>query len=263
MGGGDDEQRSRRTLYVANVVRVKYDSPMATVRPPRSTRDRPAKAPLSERAVLDAALALSRREGLDAVTMRRVAAELDTGAASLYVYVRNRDELVTAMGDRVMTAIELEPADPARWREQLQSLLVRMLDVLRAHPGLAAATLATVPATDPPFDLMEHLIGLLLAGGIGRQDAAWGIDALSLLTTGTAIESDVRADRRGDHPQEMEEMVRGLRDRFASMSPERFPHTVALAEEMTTGDGDERFAFAVDALVEGMLARAARGGGSP
>jgi hypothetical protein len=49
----------------------------------RSTRDRPAKAPLSEGAVIEAALAILKSEGLAAVTMRRVAAALDTGAASL------------------------------------------------------------------------------------------------------------------------------------------------------------------------------------
>src|ERR1700743_968491 len=50
----------------------------------RSTRDRPAKAPLSEAAIVDAALAIARTDGLAAVTMRRVAAELDTGAAPPY-----------------------------------------------------------------------------------------------------------------------------------------------------------------------------------
>ena len=78
----------------------------------RSTRDRPAKAPLSEAAIVDAALAVARADGLAAVTMRRVAAELDTGAASLYVYVRNRDELLHAMLDRVAGEVPLVEAGP-------------------------------------------------------------------------------------------------------------------------------------------------------
>ena len=60
----------------------------------RSTRDRPAKAPLSEDAVVDAALAILKSDGLEAVTMRRVAAAVDTGAASLYVYVSGREGLL-------------------------------------------------------------------------------------------------------------------------------------------------------------------------
>ena len=89
----------------------------------RSTRDRPAKPPLSEDVILDTALRMLREEGLDAVTMRRLATELDTGPASLYVYIRNRDELLNALLDRISGMVELEEPDPARWREQVHRLV--------------------------------------------------------------------------------------------------------------------------------------------
>src|SRR6202522_4303632 len=108
----------------------------------RSTRDRPAKAPLSTDAVVDAALAIQKSDGLEAVTMRRVAAALDTGAASLYVYVVGREGLLRAMLDRVVAAVELEPPDPSQWRSQLHSVLMRVRRALVAHPGIAAMTLA-------------------------------------------------------------------------------------------------------------------------
>jgi AcrR family transcriptional regulator len=232
---------------------------MGTPTHSRSTRDRPAKAPLSRVAVVDAALDVCHREGLDAVTMRRVATELDTGAASLYVYVRNRDELVGAMGDRAVSVLDLEAPDPDRWREQLHELLGRILRAFAEYPGLAASTLATLPATDAPFVLIENLLGLLLAGGIGRQDAAWGCDILSLITTATAIENDVRRDRGPSMTGlAMADFVEDLRGRFLALPADRFPLVVATADEMVTGDGDDRFRFAVDALLDGMVARAAR-----
>src|ERR1700677_1702604 len=132
----------------------------------RSTRDRPAKAPLSEEAVVDAALTVLKSDGLEAVTMRRVAAALDTGAASLYVYVRGREGLLQAMLARVMSTIELEPPDPSRWRAQLGSLLRRMHQTLVDHPGIAAMTLAGPPTTGAVLRLTENLLGTLLAGGI-------------------------------------------------------------------------------------------------
>jgi AcrR family transcriptional regulator len=221
----------------------------------RSTRDRPAKAPLSRGAVIDAALEVCRAEGLDAVTMRRVATELDTGAASLYVYVRNREELVREMGDRVVASIELESPAPARWREQLHRLLGRMLASLQSYPGLAASSLAEVPSTEGPFLIVENLLGLLLAGGIGRQDAAWGCDILSLITTATAIENDVRRDRGQMTQDDFSGFVRDMRARFAGLPVDRFPLTVASAEEMVTGDSRDRFRFAIDALLDGMVAR--------
>src|SRR6202042_1509479 len=92
----------------------------------RSTRDRPAKPPLSVEAVVDAALAILQSDGLEAVTMRRVATALDTGPSTLYVYVHGREGLHQAMLDRVIATVELEPPDPARWRAQLHTLLDRM-----------------------------------------------------------------------------------------------------------------------------------------
>lgn len=224
----------------------------------RSTRDRPAKPPLSREAVIDAALEVCRAEGLDAVTMRRVATELDTGAASLYVYIRNRDELIGAMSDQVAAAIELEPPDPARWRDQLHRLLGRMLEALQTYPGLAASTLATIPSSDPPFDFMENLLGLLLAGGVVPQDAAWGCDILALITTATAIENDVRRDRGDLSEVDVAGMVHDLHTRFSSLPADRFPLTVAFATNMVTGSGQDRFRFAIDAMLDGMVARAAR-----
>src|SRR5580692_9841616 len=103
----------------------------------RSTRDRPAKAPLSVDAIVDAALSILKSDGLEAVTMRRVATALDTGPASLYVYVSGREGLLQAMLDRVVATVELEVPDPSRWRTQLHSLLARVHRALVAHPGIA------------------------------------------------------------------------------------------------------------------------------
>ena len=224
----------------------------------RSTRDRPAKAPLSEDAVVDAALAILKSEGLQAVTMRRVAAALDTGAMSLYVYVSGREGLLQAMLDRVTAMIELEAPDPSRWRPQLHSLLARTHRALVDHPGIAAMTLADPPTTDAVLLLTENMLGILLAGGLDPQDAAWGCDILVSLVTAAAREEDARhaAGRSGDDDR------RGgagdLYATFAGLPPGRFPLITAHAAQMAAGDGGERFRFAIDVVIDGMLARAAR-----
>jgi AcrR family transcriptional regulator len=223
----------------------------------RSTRDRPAKAPLSEDAVVDAALAILQSEGLEAVTMRRVALALDTGAASLYVYVSGRDGLLQAMLDRVAGTIELESPDPSRWRAQVHSLLQRMYQALVAHPGIAALTLADPPTTEAVLHVTENLFGILLAGGIDAQDAAWACDLFVLLVTGVASEEDVRrARRRSD--DDLREQVDELYKTFAGLPSDRFPLLAAHAAQMVAGDGDERFRFAIDVVVDGVVARAAR-----
>jgi AcrR family transcriptional regulator len=195
----------------------------------RSTRDRPAKTPLSEDAVVDAALAILKSEGLEAVTMRRVAAALDTGAASLYVYVSGREGLLHAMQDRITAAIELEPPDP----------------------GIAATAMADPPTTEAALLLTENLLGILLAGSLDPQDAAWGADIFALLVTYAAIEDDVRP--AGHH-----ELAAELYTTFAGLPPDRFPLIAAHAAQLVAGDSDERFRFAIDVVLDGMLARAGR-----
>jgi AcrR family transcriptional regulator len=224
----------------------------------RSTRDRPAKAPLSEDAIVDAALAILQSDGLEAVTMRRVAAALDTGAASLYVYVSGREGLLQAMLDRVTAAIELEAPDPSRWRAQLHSLLERMHQALVTHPGIAALTLEDPPTTEVVLRLTENLLGILLAGGLDPQDAVWACDIFVLLVTAVASEDDVRRARGRSDDDHRREQVDEIYKTFAGLPPDRFPLISAYAAQMVAGDHDERFRFAIDVVVDGVLARAAR-----
>ncbi len=217
----------------------------------RSTRDRPAKAPLSQDVVVEAALAILTGEGLEAVTMRRVAAALDTGPASLYVYVSGREGLLQAMQDRVIATIELEPPDPSRWRAQLHALLGRMHQALVAHPGIAATAMAHPPTTEAALGLLENLLGTLLAGGLDPQDAAWSADVFAGLATYAAIEDGAR---RADG----QELAGELYKNFTGLPPDRFPLITAHAAQLTAGGSEERFRYAVDVVLDGMLARAAR-----
>jgi AcrR family transcriptional regulator len=223
----------------------------------RSIRTRPAKAPLSEAAIVDAALAVAKADGVGAVTMRRVAAELDTGAASLYVYVRNRDELLRAMLDRVAGSVPLVDPDPKRWRDQMFDLLNNFREALEAHPGLAAVLMPGEPSvTDSALASIENLLGLLVAGGIPPQDAAWACDILMLIVTATASEADLRRDAGQAFDADFVERMGAS---FAALPTEQYPNLVGHAAELVAGDGGDRFRFAIDTFLDGLVARSARG----
>lgn len=221
---------------------------------PRSTRDRPAKPPLSEDLILDTALRVLRAEGLDAVTMRRLATELDTGPASLYVYIRNREELLNALLDRLGGMVALEEPDPARWREQVHRLVADFLHVLEAHRGIARVAIANIPTGENAMRVAENMLSLLLAGGITPQDAAWACDILPLITTSTAVET-ATYEERGAEPDSVGQELAVF---FQALSPEKYPQLTRYAAELTSGDGDMRFHFAVDAFLDGLVARAQR-----
>jgi AcrR family transcriptional regulator len=222
--------------------------------PARSTRARPAKAPLSADVILDTALRVLREEGLDAVTMRRLATELDTGPASLYVYIRNRDELLNALLDRISGMVELEEPDPARWREQVHRLVEAILKVMEDHRGIARVSIANVPTGENSLLVADNLMGLLMAGGVTPRDAAWACDILPLLTVASAVETATYQER-GDEPDDVAGKLEAV---FRRLSPDRFPNLMRHSAELVSGDGDERFRYAIDVFLDGLVARAQR-----
>src|ERR1700756_699591 len=97
---------------------------MTAKREPISRRDRPAKPALSRRWIVDTAVRIMRAEGLGKVTMRRLAQELETGPASLYVYIANTAELHAAVLDSLLGEVDLTGRDGGEdWREQLRAVM--------------------------------------------------------------------------------------------------------------------------------------------
>jgi AcrR family transcriptional regulator len=220
---------------------------------PRSRRDRPAKAALSREAIVDAALAIVRDEGLEALTMRRLAQALDTGPASLYVYVANRDELWDLLFDAAIGTVTTERTDPARWRDQLHGLASRMVEMMAVrYPGLARLAMARIPTGDNAIRVTESMLSLLKAGGVGDQAAAYAGDLISMYITAVAYEQSLYAVLYADPEHETREIER-LAERFATLSPERYPTMAALRDELTRGDGEERFALGIDVLINGLM----------
>ena len=217
----------------------------------RSTRDRPAKTPLSIEAVIEAGLRILRAEGIDAVTMRRVAAELDTGPASLYVYVKNRQDLLNQMFDAVIGEVEPkgEP-DAARWRAQLEELLTRMRDAMDRYPGIARVPLANIPTGPNATRGADHVLGILRAGGVDPQRAAWFVDVVFLYVNAAAFETSIYVEE-GTGPEDQDEM----QEAFRKLDPEQYPNMAALATELTSGTGDERFAFGLRLMIDGLGGR--------
>jgi AcrR family transcriptional regulator len=227
--------------------------------PPRSRRDRPAKPALSRDAIVEAGLEIVREEGIDALTMRRLAQALDTGPASLYVYVANRGELWELLFDAAIAAVETEPTDPERWREQLHALAARIVDVMAVrYPGIAKLAMTHIPSGENAMRITESMLSLLKAGGVSDQAAAYAADLLSTYVNAIAYEHSTYRDVHEDPEHELHEVAR-LAERFGTLSAERYPTLAALGPKMTYGDGDERFALGLDVLINGLLATPAEG----
>ena len=243
-------------------------SRMSSPPAPRSRRERPAKPPLSRDAIVAAALEIARKEGVEAVTMRRIAQALDTGPASLYVYVADRDELHALLFDAAIGTIEIEPVDPARWREQLKELARRMVKMMvEDFPGIALLAMTHIPTGENALRGVESLLSLLKAGGASDEAAAYAGDLLSLYVTAIAYEQSLYRKLYSDPHHEAREVER-LAERFGDLNPDRYATVAALGPAMTRGDGDERFELGLDVIINGLLAtptegRLTRGPGAP
>ena len=109
---------------------------------PRSRRERPAKPALTYDGIVATAVRLMKDEGLHRVTMRRLAQELDTGPASLYVYVANTAELHAAILEDLLGTVDLRPVRrKGDWRDRLVAVLHSYTRVLFEHPTLAQSAL--------------------------------------------------------------------------------------------------------------------------
>ncbi|MEV0702033.1 TetR/AcrR family transcriptional regulator [Saccharopolyspora sp. NPDC050389] len=220
----------------------------------RAARDRPAKRPLSLELIVRTALELLDSEGLDAVSMRKVAQRLGTGAASLYAYVRNKDELHELMLDLVIGEMRVPELDPEKWQETLKDLIRQQVQVLTAHPGIAQVVMRTpAPAGPNALDVSEAMMAILSSAGLSDRVVAFSVDILALFATAVAME---RSADFGLSDAERGERMKMVGQYFAELPAQRFPTIVALLPALMSGDEDERFEFGLDLLVQGIAAHA-------
>jgi AcrR family transcriptional regulator len=220
----------------------------------RAARNRPAKQPLSLELIVRTALDLLDSEGLDAVSMRKVAQRLGTGAASLYAYVHNKDELHELMLDLVIGEIEVPKLDPGKWQEQIKDVVRQQVEVLTAHPGIAQVVVRTPAPTGPnALVIAEAMMAILRSAGLSDRVVAFAVDILALFGTAVAME---RSADFGLSDAERVERMQMVQRYFSELPAERFPTTVSLLPALMSGDDDERFEFGLDLLVQGIAAHA-------
>jgi AcrR family transcriptional regulator len=160
-------------------------------------RSRGAKAILTRDAIAKAALEALASGGPMGLTMRKVAALLDTGPSSLYAHVKNLEDLQGLVLDEMTATIALTPAASESGPvEPVVTLMQSFATALRQHPGTAAIALTTPPVGAGFLDFAEAFAITLHALGIGPAETMGAFDKLVLLVTATVAEQEAnyRAD---------------------------------------------------------------------
>lgn len=181
--------------------------------------------------------------------MRRVAHTLETGPASLYAHVVNKEDLDDLLIGRLCANIELPEPNPLIWREQITSVCTQIRDQYLRYPGISRSALAVFPTNVETLRVSEGMLAIVLAGGVPPRAAAWAIDAVLLYINAFCLEESLRAkhvDREG-WTVRRDDVMR----RFAAL-PDTFSLTKRYAEELTSGTAADRFAFSLDLILDGL-----------
>ena len=174
-------------------------------REPVSRRGQAIRPALSRAVIVEAALRIADSESLDAVTMRRVAATLDTSASALYVYIQGREDLLDAMFDYVMAAVAQAAIPAGTWRERLSWLLIKSVQAASGHGGLAQVALAKVPSGPNAREITARVRELLAEGQIPGTAIPAALDLLGLFVTAAALD---RVPAVSSTPQQHHDLLR-------------------------------------------------------
>jgi TetR/AcrR family transcriptional regulator, tetracycline repressor protein len=221
----------------------------------------PERTRLSKRAVVDRALKLADADGLDTLTIRKLAQDLGVTPMALYWHFRSKEDLLEGVAERVWDEIEVNVDPSVPWWAQLQGGLESLLKALRAHPSAPQLVLEHEKRNDAALRATEATLEILLGAGFDPQHAAE--IARSTLWTGiTLVMSET-----GYHPELSEEEHAEFQRRneiyLAMLPAARYPGLVRCATQMADCDPDFHYRLGVEMFIAGVRAMAERYGRDP
>jgi AcrR family transcriptional regulator len=221
----------------------------------------PDRPRLSKSAVVGRALELADRDGVDALTIRRLATELGVTPMALYWHFRSKEDLLSGLSDHIWSEVDLAVDQSAPWPDQLRAIMKSLVGVLRAHPSGAQLVLMHEKEGDGPMRAAEIALGLLRGAGFDPEAASeitrsgmW--TALSLVMSEPGFEPDVKA---GLDDAERAEHQRRKQVKIALLPADKFPRLVECAVPFTTVDPEFHYRFGIDLFVAGVQAMAPGG----
>lgn len=215
-----------------------------------------SRTALSPDRIVEAAIALAEEQGIQAVTIRRVAKRLDVTPMALYWHFKNKDDLLDGMVDWLYGEMDFSVDELATWQDQLRSLIEAELAVFRAYRATAMLILSRGSTSTNALFMVETALGVLRRAGFSPKQASEVVTYLEMIVSLVARESLLAAT---DDAGERGDWQRRVRATIQSLPPERFPNMIEAAEPLSTGtDPDAYYTFGVDLLMAGIEAMARR-----
>jgi AcrR family transcriptional regulator len=193
---------------------------------------------LSRDVLIDACIALTDREGADAVTLRRLGAELGVDATAVYRHFRDKDELLAASADRLLTDAFDSFHPTGEWRRDIRGLVLAMRRAYLAHPKMAFMVLTSTSPMPNEARLSEAGLSLVRSLALSEAQAVLIFEVIESYTVATSC-MDAMGPPNGD-PWRMA---------YARLSPAEFPSLTATAP-LLYQDAEARFEFGLELLLD-------------
>jgi len=194
------------------------------------------------------ALELVDRDGLEALSMRRLADELGVGTMTLYGYFRNKAELLDALMDVSVSVTAADLPESGPWRDRVVTLAQTMRAWLESHPALVQVRMQQTMTRPSQFVVTERVVEALIDAGLDRADAARAFRLLFTYVFGfVAFSPTAQADSAR----------REVRAALAALPPDEYPLLSSMGDEAAAAAaGDEQFAYGLESILDGIEAQA-------
>jgi len=232
------------TMYSCQVVRNQEE--------PESDKPR-----LSKRTVTENALKLADADGLDALTIRKLAQHLGVTPMALYWHFRSKEDLLEGVAEQVWGEIDVRVDPVTPWWAQLQRGLESLVAVLRAHPAAPQLLLEHEKRNEAALRATETVLEILRTAGFDAQHAS--AIARSTLWTGIMLVLSEPGFKPELNAEERAEMQRRNQVHLAMLPAARYPRLVECAAPMSACDDPEfHYGFGIGLFIDGVRAAAAR-----
>ena len=211
---------------------------------------------MTKTAVAERALRLGDEEGMEAVTIRRLAQELGVTPMALYWHFKNKDELMVGIVDHALSTVRADRSATDPWQKQLRAMVEALVRAMREHPALADLMHNVAKEEGESFTRASNdALVLLTAGGFGVEEAYWVASHLLHAAIGLVA---AQPDCPMNVPvQEAAEWRRQKRLSMESLPADKYPLVVAFGATYARPPDIERYyAFGVDLVIAGVEAMA-------
>jgi AcrR family transcriptional regulator len=202
------------------------------------------RVPLSKERLLRAAFTLADRDGIESLTMRNLAHELDVGAMSLYYHVAKKDELLDGMVDLVVSEIALSSAQ-ADWKTAMRQRAISAHEVLIGHPWATTLLVSRINVGPAMTRYLDSTLGKLREAGFSIELALDAWHALDSHIYGYTLQ-ELNLPFATDEIPEMAASFVPL------ISAEDYPYAYEAVTHVMPSGREETFEFGLDLILDGL-----------